>query len=63
MNVVEEFYKEIRKFGVRRAALLSNVSANTISSWLKGKRNPTLQNAQKVANVMKLEFLLFDMEE
>lgn len=64
MKLLEEFVAEIKKFGQKKAAMLSGVSVQTINTWCtkneKWKRIPTLVNAQKVAEVMGMEFLLFD---
>lgn len=62
-RILEEFIYEIKKFGVSKVAKKSGVSVNTISKWVNGKRIPSLINAQKVANAMHLEFLIFDMED
>ncbi len=62
MRILDEFVGEIKKFGVSKVAKLSCVSKTTIYGWLEGTRIPTLVNAQKVANAMGLEFLLFEEE-
>ena len=62
MKILDEFIEEIKKFGVSNAATLSGVSQPALWKWIEGKTIPTLVNAQKVANAMGLEFLLFDME-
>ena len=62
MKILDEFIEEIKKFGVSNAAMLSGVSQPALWKWIEGKTIPTLVNAQKVANAMGLEFLLFDME-
>lgn len=60
MKILEEFIAEIRKFGVRKVSRLSGVSEVTIYNWTQKRIIPTLTNAQKVANAMGLEFLIFD---
>lgn len=63
MKILDEFIAEIRKFGVRKVSRLSGVSEVTIYNWTQKRIIPTLTNAQKVANAMGLEFLLFDLED
>ena len=62
MNILEEFLIEIKKFGVKKVARLSGISASAIYTWTRGRYVPTLTKAQQVANAMGLEFLLFDKE-
>ena len=63
MKILEEFILEIKKFGVAKVARLSGVPVETIYTWTTRRRIPTLVNAQKVADAMGLEFLLFDKLE
>lgn len=63
MDILKDFIAEVKKFGVHKIAKISGVPANTIYEWTRGKNIPTLVNAQKVANAMGMEFLLFDMVE
>lgn len=63
MKILDEFIGEIRNFGVKKASRLSGISYETIYHWTQRKAIPTLINAQKVANVMGLEFLIFDKLE
>ena len=60
MRIIKEFYTEIRKYGIRKAARDSGVPLQTIRSWIYGKSVPSLSKAQKVADAMGLEFLLFE---
>lgn len=62
MKILDEFIEEIRKVGVREVSRLSGVHEQTIYGWVLRKQSPLLTTAQKVANAMGLEFLLFDME-
>lgn len=62
MKIVEEFIKEVRKFGQKKASRLSGVHHRTIAGWCKDGRIPNLVNAQKVALAIGLEFLLFEKE-
>ena len=62
MKILDEFIEEIKNFGVSKAASLSGVSQAALWKWVSKETIPTLVNAQKVANAMGLEFLLFDME-
>lgn len=62
MNILDEFIAEIKKFGIARAAELSGLSLDTLYRWTGKKTIPSLANAQKVADVMGLEFLIFDKE-
>lgn len=62
MKILDEFIKEVRKFGQKKAAKLSGVSYYTITNWCQGITTPSLVNAQKVADAMGLEFLLFEKE-
>ena len=61
-RLLEEFITEIKKFGQHKVAYLSGVSRSTITLWCSKKAIPTIVNAQKVANAMGLEFLLFEKE-
>lgn len=63
MKIVDEFIAEIKKFGIVQAARVSGVSVGTINGWVYEGRAPRLDNAQKVADGMGLEFLLFDKLE
>lgn len=63
MKVLDEFISEIRKFGAKKAADLSGVSVQNIYDWTNKRSIPTLINAQKVANAMGLEFLIFEKLE
>ena len=62
MKILDEFIEEIKNFGVSKAASLSGVSQAALWKWVAKETIPTLANAQKVANAMGLEFLLFEME-
>ena len=62
MKILDEFIKEVKKFGQTKASELSGVNLKTITNWCQGITTPTLVKAQKVADVMGLEFLLFDKE-
>ena len=61
-KILNDFLTEIKRFGARKAAKKSGVGYTTILNWINGKFCPTLDNAQKVADAMGLEFLLFDKE-
>jgi hypothetical protein len=61
-KILKEFISEIKKFGRKKASRLSGVSYMAIVGWCNEKVIPTLINAQKVANAMGLEFLLFEKE-
>lgn len=63
MKILDEFIAEIKKFGVTKASKISGVPRDTIFGWTHGKSIPTLTNAQRVANAVGLEFLLFDKLE
>lgn len=60
MKILDDFLVEVKKVGASKLAKASGVSAYTIRGWMQGRITPTLVNAQKVANAMGLEFLLFD---
>lgn len=62
-KVIDEFLEELKKFGVRKAARLSGIHEQTLYTWTQKRREPRLSTAQKVANIMGLEFLLFDKLE
>jgi hypothetical protein len=62
LQVLNDFYAEIKKFGVKKASELSHVPAITIYSWMCGINSPSFIYAQKVANAIGMEFLIFDME-
>jgi len=61
-DINQEFLKEIKKFGIYKVANKSGVSVSTIKSWVYFNVTPSLINAQKVADAMGLEFLIFDKE-
>lgn len=61
-KILKEFLDEIRKCNIPVLAKSSGVSYRTIESWLYDGVVPSLVNAQKVAEAMGLEFLLFDKE-
>lgn len=61
-KLLDDFISEIKKFGISKAERLSGINRNTISAWIRKKYIPTMDNAQKVANAMGLEFLLFEKE-
>lgn len=63
MKLLEEFLAELRKFGVRKASKLSGVHEQTIYAWTQNRKEPKITTAQKVANAIGLEFLLFDKLE
>jgi transcriptional regulator with XRE-family HTH domain len=63
MPILDEFIKEIKEFGIYKAAKISGVSAYTLYNWTQKKAMPSLAKAQKVANAMGLEFLIFEMLE
>lgn len=60
MKILDDFIAEIKKFGITKVSRLSGVPLITISNWVYGRYVPTLNNAQKVANAMGLEFLIFE---
>lgn len=60
MKILDDFISEVKKFGANKVANISGVSVYTVRGWVQGRITPTLVNAQKVANAMGLEFLLFD---
>lgn len=61
-KLIDDFITEIKKFGISKVSRLSGVKIGTISNWCRKKYIPTIDNAQKVANAMGLEFLLFEKE-
>jgi transcriptional regulator with XRE-family HTH domain len=60
MKLLYAFLAEIKKVGMAKVARMSGYSINTIQSWVYGRSVPSLLNAQKVANAIGMEFLLFD---
>ena len=60
MKLLYELNAEMKKFGIQRLAKVSGFSQNTLYNWTSGKSVPTITNAQKVANAMGLEFLIFE---
>ena len=62
MKIIDDFIAEIRRFGIKKVANLSGVSREVITLWCSKKINPTLANAEKVADAMGFEFLLFEKE-
>ena len=62
MKILDEFIAEIKKHKQIVLAKKSGVPQSQISKWKRGINIPTLVNAQKVADAMGLEFLLFDKE-
>lgn len=61
-KILADFLNEIKKYGAKRAAQESGIAYTTILSWIHGRACPTLDNAAKVADILGLEFLLFDKE-
>lgn len=61
-KLINEFLNEIKKFGIAKVSNLSGVARTTLTKWCSGEIVPTFVNAQKVANAMGLEFLLFEKE-
>lgn len=61
-KILKELLKEIRQRGAYAVSKLSGVPKTTIESWLYGKAIPSLTKAEKVADGMGLELLLFDKE-
>lgn len=61
-KILEELLKEIRRRGAHEVSKKSGVAKSTIESWLYGKAIPSLTKAEKVADGMGLELLLFDKE-
>ena len=61
-KLMAEFIFEIKKFGIAKVSKLSGVARTTLTKWCAGEIVPTFVNAQKVANAMGLEFLLFEKE-
>lgn len=59
-KLLDDFLNEIKKVGAAKVARLSGFSATIIYDWIHKRKTPTLLNAQKVANAMGLEFLIFD---
>lgn len=59
---LDDLIYEIKKFGIKKLADLSGVARSTITKWCSREVIPTLINAEKVANIMGLEFLLFEKE-
>lgn len=62
VNLLSEFILEIKKFGIAKVSTLSGIARTTLTKWCRGEIVPTFVNAQKVANAMGLEFLLFEKE-
>ena len=62
MELLEDFLNEIKKRGISAVARKSNVPLRTVQSWVYGQCVPSLVLAQKVADAMDMEFLLFDKE-
>lgn len=60
MKILDEFIAEIKKFGMFKCSQKSGVSYTAIYQWVNKKKIPTLVKAQRVANAMGLEFLIFD---
>lgn len=63
MKILDEFIAEIKKFGMFKLSQKSGVSYTAIYQWVNKQKIPTLINAQKCADAMGLEFLLFDKLE
>lgn len=61
MKLLDEFIAEIKKdwlYKIGKLAYKSGVSYFTIYDWVRGRKTPTLVNAQKVANAMGYELRL-----
>lgn len=61
MDIVEELIEETRNYKIEDLAKKTGLCRSTIAGWRNGMQ-PTLANAQKVANAMGMEFLLFPQE-
>lgn len=61
-KILDTLLKEIRRRGAYAVSRKSGIPKSTIESWLYGKAIPSLTKAEKVADAMDLELLLFDKE-
>lgn len=62
MDILDKFLDEIRRFGVYDLSDMTGIAVSTIYTWINKHSIPSLINAQKCANAMGLELLLFDKE-
>ena len=62
MTILDEFIEEIKKFGLIKLSRMSGICLPTIRHWVERTTTPSIVNAQKAANTMGLEFLLFEKE-
>lgn len=60
---LDDFLEELKKFGVRKAARIVGIHEQTLYAWTQKRQEPRFTAAQKVANAIGLEFLLFDKLE
>lgn len=62
MKILDEFILEIKKFGMFKLSRTAKIPYTTIYQWCNKQKIPTLVNAQKAADAMGLEFLIFEKE-
>lgn len=62
-KILDELLKEIRLRGSLEVSRKSGIAKNTIESYLYGKAIPSLVKAEKLADAMGLELLMFDKLE
>lgn len=58
--ILKTFTDEIKKYGVENVSKQTGIHRNTLLNWISGKTVPSLTVAAEVADIMGLEFLLFD---
>jgi hypothetical protein len=62
MDILDKLLDEIKRFGVYNLSDATDIAVSTIYTWINKHSIPSLINAQKCANAMGLELLLFDKE-
>lgn len=62
-DLMEEFERAIRRYGVMRFCREAGVQHETVRRWFLRRSYPSLQTAVKAASITGAEFCLFDFEE
>ena len=63
MNILDDFLKEVKAFGVMKLSRKTGISCMTMYNWLHGRFLPSLEAIVKCLDAMGLELLIFDKEQ
>ena len=62
-DLMEEFERAIRRYGVMRFCREAGIQHETVRKWFTRRSYPTLRTAVMAASITGSEFCLFDYEE